>query len=99
MKPAEAEKILGLTGLYNAAAVKAAHRQAVLFNHPDTISHLDVTPVWTIDQIGQARDTLLNRCNVSEFACKTCKGKGTVRYRMGTRPCVPCKGTGETHGS
>ena len=52
-----------------------------------------------ISKLIAARNLVLNRRNDAEFACKQCKGKGTVSARMGVKPCGACKGTGETRGS
>lgn len=108
MKLGHAMEVLGLIGTALAELtneqVKDAFRHQMKISHPDTTTaamgtmHLRPDVVWTADSIKEARDTLLNRRNVNEFACKTCNGTGKVRYRMGTRPCVPCKGTGDTNG-
>lgn len=94
--------------------VKSAFRVQMKIYHPDTMAqyminlqeskanggNLDHARIsWSADELKEARDTLLNRRNVDEFACRTCKGTGSVRYRMGTRPCGACKGTGDGNGS
>lgn len=106
MKLGEAMEVLGLVGTAVAELtdedVKIAFRLRCKQFHPDMVVvqyARGIVPKWTMDEVGAARDTLLNRRNVSEFACKQCKGKGTVPARMGVKPCGACKGTGETHGS
>lgn len=73
--------------------IKAAFNQRVKETHPDA---LKLGGTCDMDQLKQARELLLNRRNVSEFACKQCKGKGNVPARMGVKSCAACKGTGET---
>lgn len=105
MKQGEAMEMLGLVGTALAELtdpqIRLAFANAVKLHHPDTAPDKDAPAriVWTVDALKAARDVLLNRRNVAEFACKTCKGKGTVRYRMGTKRCEACRGTGETRGS
>lgn len=86
-------------GPVTAETIRAAFTARVMALHPDTAKTHGAGKPVDIDELKEARDTLLNRCNVGEFACKTCKGSGTVRYRIGTRRCMACRGTGETHGS
>lgn len=99
MKLGEAMEVLGLVGSALAELtdeqVKTAYRVTVKAIHPD-VSKRALNP--DMDKVGAARDALLNRRNVDDFACKTCKGTGTVRYRLGTRACVPCKGSGDSCG-
>lgn len=109
MKLGKAMEVLGLVGTALVELtdddVRGAFRAQMKAYHPDTTTAAmdPARPeqpqiVWTADSIKEARDALLNRRNVDDFACKTCKGTGTVRYRLGTRACVPCKGSGDSRG-
>lgn len=101
MKLREAIELLGLSEWeLEPDRIREAFRHEVMKHHPDTQGQaMGEETGRTIDQLKAARDTLLNRRNVDEFACRTCKGTGSVRYRMGTRPCGACKGTGDGNGS
>ena len=86
--------LLGLPdGAYDAEAVAAAFRRAVVAAHPDTGG-----AGGNMSELQEARKALLQISNDDEFACKQCAGRGTVRYKLGVRPCGACKGTGETNG-
>jgi hypothetical protein len=94
VKHADALAILGLVGCeLSPEVIATAFRRAVVTAHPDTGgTATDLSPLL------EAKRVLLNRRNVSDFACKQCSGRGTVPARLGVRPCGACKGTGETVG-
>lgn len=95
MRQADALALLGLTGCETTPeAVAMAFQRTVKATHPDAGG-----AGADMDKLKQARDALLNRRNVSDFACKQCSGRGTVPARLGVRPCGACRGTGERHGS
>ncbi len=64
--------------------------------HPDTVHADPVTgaPV-DFDRLKQARDLLRQVVAGEDLRCKPCGGRGTVRHRMGVKPCGACKGTGD----
>lgn len=99
MKRDEALKLLGLEGAacdLTPAIVTRAFRQTAVASHPDTggqqVSQLDMPTLQA------ARDLLLNDQQKLNNACPQCRGRGSVRFRMGVMLCGACKGTGETHG-
>ena len=96
MKLDTAAILLGIVGPLNAltdAEVRLAFADKVKATHPDTGG-----PSADMSELKRARDTLLNRRNVDDFTCRQCDGLGSVRSRMGIKPCGACKGTGETLG-
>lgn len=99
MKRDEALKLLGLEKaacLLTPGLITSAYRRTVVSSHPDTAAegalHHDMV------KLQQARKTLLGDTETQNNACAQCRGRGSVRYRMGVTPCGACKGTGETYG-
>lgn len=102
----KARAILGLTDLVlSAANINTAFAVAMKANHPDTTTQAmeNLNPLdpgdncvtaWTADSIKAARDYLRQVVTGADKACKTCRGHGVVRARMGTTPCGACGGTG-----
>lgn len=94
--------------------VDRAFTEAVKRNHPDTTGQalenlaadiaagVDVDApreVWTVDSLKEAREVLRQVVAGANNRCRTCKGSGIIRAKMGSTPCVACKGTGDKRGS
>lgn len=74
-----------------ADIVTKAYRRAILANHPDT-----GTVQATMVELQQARQTVTQHLEGRNNPCRQCNGRGRVPFKMGTRVCSACKGTGET---
>lgn len=86
--------LLGLEGAVNSAAISAAFAEKVKEQHPDTGG-----PGTDMTQLKAARDHMRQVVAGENRRCKTCKGSGIVRVKMGATPCAACKGTGDKRGS
>lgn len=102
MKREEALRLLGLDSAaceLTPAIVTTAFRRKVLATHPDRVSPGDSN--WTpcdMDLLTKAKETLLGDTKQADLTCPQCAGRGTVRHRMGVKPCGACQGTGERNG-
>lgn len=102
-------KALELLGLDKAACdltpdiITKAFRRAVVASHPDTApaeaSQGDSVPTRPdMDQLKIARKMLQGDTEGANNACIQCRGRGSVRHKLGVRPCGACKGTGDKYG-
>ena len=102
MNRSAALKLLGLEATacdLTPEIITRAFRQAVVASHPDTASQGDSNVSHAdMDLLTIAKETLLGDMKHENNACPQCRGRGTVRLRMGVTPCGACKGTGETYG-
>lgn len=103
----QAMELLGLVGTaldeLRPDDVTRAFRRAAMATHPDTtkpgMSQVESNVTRPdMDLLRIARKTLLGDTKEANNACAQCRGRGTVRFRMGVMPCGACKGTGETYG-
>lgn len=99
MKRDEAMAVLGLDKAACALTpeiVTRAFRIAVVACHPDTAEAGKACHDMT--KLLAAKKALLNDSEQQNNACAQCRGVGTVRYKLGVRPCGACKGTGDKNG-
>lgn len=87
-------KLLNLKPTYDVAAIKTAFAQRVKEFHPDTAAP-EILTVFSIKQLKEARDVLVEAAAELNRACKLCRGAGRVRGAMGLRKCGACNGTGD----
>lgn len=76
-----------------AETVARHFRRAVMQGHPDTGGALS-----DMSRLLEAKKVALEEPKAANSACVLCRGAGKVRAKMGTVPCVACKGTGDKHG-
>jgi DnaJ-class molecular chaperone len=100
---------LVLLGLDKAACdltseiITTAFRRAAVASHPDTAQPLtsqgeSVSTRHDMDALRLAKKKLLDDTEGANNACAQCRGRGTVRHKLGNRPCGACKGTGDKYG-
>jgi DnaJ-class molecular chaperone len=90
-------KLLGLIEPEDRSvrSIRAAWARKVRITHPDTAPDVAEAAKSNIETISAARDLLLDLLTGQNATCKTCKGSGKVRGRMGAVDCYACNGTGE----
>lgn len=76
--------------------IRAAWAAKVRVTHPDTSPDIAAQAADNIKRYSMARDVLLQHVDDENGTCKTCKGTGKVRGRVGAVDCHSCSGTGET---
>lgn len=74
------------------AIITTAYRRAILDNHPDTAKG---QPTVGMAELQQARQTVTRELEGRNNPCRQCSGKGRVPFKMGTRVCSACKGSGD----
>ena len=96
MTHAEALKLLELVELNpSMATIKAAWARKVHMSHPDK-GGAAVNAPRDISKLTEARNILLDALSEHRWTCKTCRGSGMQRGRIGSQSCVACSGTGES---
>jgi len=68
-------------------------KRAARASHPDTGG-----TQGDMDLLLQAKKIALCEDETRNSACVLCLGAGSVRLKLGTVPCVACKGTGDKYG-
>jgi hypothetical protein len=92
MNNADARRVLGLPaeGELTLEQIKLAAARALMVGHPDHGGD-----GRAISAIKDARDFLVHKAGFRKIACRTCRGRGSVRATLGYLTCSVCNGTGD----